>query len=138
MLPGAGSDPSCGTAQNVATKNEVASGMKTLASSRLSIVPFATGPERSMISVVLVISYPCGELSEASIRSMASHKKFSSPLNLAGSCWAFSAALAARSALRLAWASESVGAAPLPRGFCEASQLVVADGFPVIVRSRAF
>ena len=82
--------------------------------------------------------YPCGELSEASIRSMASHKKFSSPLNLAGSCWAFSATLAARLALRLAWASESAGAAPPPRGFCEASQLVVADGFPVIVRSRAF
>ena len=59
---------------------------------------------------------------------MASHKKFSSPLNLAGSCWAFSAALAARSALRLAWASESAGAAPPPRGFCEASQLVVAEG----------
>ena len=73
--------------------------------------------------------YPCGELSEALSRSMASHKNFSSPLNLAGSCWAFSAALAAHdSALRLAWASESAGAAPPPRGFCEASQLVVAEG----------
>ena len=91
-----------------------------------------------MAHVVLVISYPCGELSEALSGSMASHKNFSSPLNLAGSCWAFSAALAAHdSALRLA--SASAGDALLPRGFCEASQLVVADGLRYrVVRSRAF
>ena len=87
-----------------------------------------------MVHVVLIISYPSGELSEALRRSMASHKNFSSPLNLASSCWAFLAALAAHdSALHL-----SAGDASLPRGFREASQLVVADGLTWGVRrSRA-
>ena len=47
---------------------------RNAACSRWSILPFATVPKRSIVHVVLVVSYPCGELSEALSRSMASHK----------------------------------------------------------------